>query len=75
MLTNKQLIPTLAYRLLAGPVTSEQLFTLQQSIWHNISKYGRLPRLLSRKDRHTHLKLVPRHTFMHSRIHNFSMRY
>ena len=32
MLTNKQLIPTLAYRLLAGPVTSEQLYTLQQSI-------------------------------------------
>ena len=75
MLTNKQLIPTLAYRLLAGPVTSERLYALQQSIWHSISKYGQLPRLPLRKDRHTHLKLVPLQTFMHPQIHSFSMRY
>ena len=38
-LVNKQLIPVLAYRLMAGPVTDAQLYKIQQSIWHNVAQY------------------------------------
>ena len=75
MLTNKQLIPTVAYRLLAGPVPATQLHSLQQTVWYNLCKYGRLPRSMSPKDRHTTMKLVPLETFVQSQIHNYSMRY
>ena len=43
MLTNKQLIPTIAYRLLASPLSDEQLARVQKKMWFNIAKYGRLP--------------------------------
>ena len=36
-LVNKQLIPVLTYRLMAGPITDAQLYKIQQSIWHNVA--------------------------------------
>ena len=50
-LVSKQLIPVLAYHLMAGPVTDQQLYKIQQSIWHNVAQYGRLAHHLSQKDR------------------------
>ena len=80
MLTNKQLIPTVAYRLLAGPVTDTQLDSLEKCIWRNISQYGRLPKGLSPKDKHRGpadgcLGFLPFATFMRSQVFNYSMRY
>ena len=79
-LVNKQLIPVLAYRLMAGPVTDAQLHKIQQSIWHGVARYGRLPHHLSQKDRHLGrpqgcFSLMPFQTFMRSQIFNYSMRY
>ena len=80
MLTNKQLLPTVAYRLLAGPVPDKQLYALQQLIWANISSYGKLPRLLSPKDRYGPraeggLCITPLLHFMRSQIYNYGLRY
>ena len=79
-LVNKQLIPVLTYRLMAGLVTDAQLYKVQQSIWHNVAQYGRLPHHLSQKDRHLGrpqgcFSLMPLQTFMRSQIFNYSMRY
>ena len=72
MLTNKQLIPTVAYRLLASPLTDGQVEALHKSLWRNIS--------LSPKDKHRGHKngclgLMPFQTFMRSQIYNYSIRY
>ena len=80
MLTNKQLLAMVAYRLLAGPVPDKQLYALQQIIWANISSYGKLPRLLSPKDRYGHcseggLSITPLLHFMRSQIYNYRLLY
>ena len=75
MLRNKQLIPTIAYRLLASLLFISQVYTPQQSIWYCLSKYGKLPRLLRPKDRHVSLGPTPLQTFPQSQIHNYSLRY
>ena len=51
-LVNKQLIPVLAHRLMAGPITDTQLYKIQQSIRHNVAQCGHLPHHLSQKDGH-----------------------
>ena len=80
MLTNKQLIHTFPYRLLAGPVTDDQLDALEKSVWRNVSQYGRLLKGLSPKDEHRGCAdgcsgLSPFATFMRTPILNYSMRY
>ena len=81
-LVNKQLIPTMAYRLMAGPITDAQFVKLQHLISNNIAVFGKLPRWLSAKDRHHSrsspcfgLGLMPFRTFMHTQVHNYSIRY
>ena len=73
MLTNKQLIPTVAYRLLASPLTDVQLALLRSKIWSNLARYGRLPGGLSPKNRYDGRSkgcfgLMPFQTFMRSQI-------
>ena len=81
-LVKKQLIPTMAYPLMAGPITDAQLVKLQHLIWNNIAVFGKLPRRLTPKDRHHSrsspcfgLGLMPFRTFMHTQVHNYSIRY
>ena len=80
MLTNKQLLPMVAYRLLAGPVPDKQLYAVQQLIWAKISSYGKLPRLLSPRDRYGPraeggLCITPVLHFMRSQIYNYGLWY
>ena len=80
MLTNKQLIPTVAYRLLASPLTDVQLALLKSKIWSNLARYGRLPRGLSPKNRYDGRSkgcfgLMPFQIFMPSQIYNYWIRY
>ena len=79
-LVNKRLVPVLAYRLMAGPVTDAQLYKIQQSIWHSVAQHGRLPHHLLQKDRHVGrpqgcFSLMPCQSFMRSQIFNYSMTY
>ena len=80
MLTNKQLIPTVAYRLLASPLTDGQFALTQSKIWSNLGRYGRLPRGLSPKNRYDRkfkgcFGLMPFQIFMRSQIYNYWIRY
>ena len=81
-LVNKQLIPTMAYRLMAGPITDAQLVKLQHLIWNNIAVFGKLPRRISPKDRYHSrsspcfgLGLMPFRMFMHSQVYKYSIGY
>ena len=76
MLTNKQLIPTVAYRLLASPLTDVKLALPQSKKWDNLARYGRLPRGLSPKNRYDGRSkgcfgLMPFQIFMRSQIYNY----
>ena len=80
MLCNKQLQPTIAYHLLAGPLNDSQLKAVEQCIWRNLSMFGRLPKFLSPKNRHTgkkdgSLSLIPFQIFTRTQIFNYSLRY
>ena len=72
----------MAYRLMAGPITDAQLVELQHLIWNKIAVFDKLPRRLSPKDQHHSrsspcfgLGLMPFRTFMHTQVHNYSIRY
>ena len=80
MLTNKQLFPTVTYRLPASPLTDGQLALLQSKIWNNLVRYGSLPRGLSPKNRYDGTSkccfgLMLFQVFMPSQVYNYSIRY
>ena len=53
VLCNRQLQPTIVYRLLASPFIDSQLNTVEQCIRRNLSLFGKFPRFLSPKKKHT----------------------
>ena len=84
MLGNRQLQPTIAYRLLASPLTNSQLRVVEQCIWRDLSLFGKLPKFLLPKNKHTgrrdgSLSLVLFHIFlfifMRTQIFNYSSGY
>ena len=80
LLCNKQLQLTIAFCLLAGPLTDAELQAVEQCIWRNLPIHSKLPRFLSAKNRHAgraqgSLNLTPFKVFMHTQIFNYSMRY